>query len=165
MDTMAYDLNDQLFLWSPGLLNLYLKKLKLIVSSKKIPETDTRERSVTDDEKGLQDIKTETLYIPEYCLLDYNKITHTYKDAPKDKDKVFEKYTYTYEVLTDEDLNALMLDDSKEVYILIYTVDNPRKYINILNTKTGKIVYVDFSTPAYEFGKGDVKTLMKALGE
>lgn len=164
MDKVSYDLDDNLFMWGPGLLKNYVQKLGIIIKNKKAAEEETKS-SVVDNKADLSKLKTSTLYIPDYCFFDYNKMTNTWKKETSKKEEMLEKYIFGHEVISSEDLNRKILESEEEFYYLVYTSDAPRKYINIISSKTGKIIYSEFKALSYEFNKGDIKDLMKAIEE
>jgi hypothetical protein len=162
LDTSSYDHNSNLFLWGPGILKNYIQKVEMYVKSKKAVEADSK-LSTVDNAADLSKLKSVTLYVPDYCLWDYSMITNSYKKEPREEEDIFGKYTLPYELISSEELNKKILDSKEEFFYLVYTSDMPRKYINVVSSLTGKIIYSEFSTPSYEFNKGDMKDLMKAI--
>jgi len=161
LDTFEYNFGNNLFFWCPGVLKNYIQKIAIQTSKKAaITEDDI---TPIDDPNSVTKLSTKVLYFPEYCLMDYSLMTNTYKEEMKDEKKIFEKYTFDYEILNKEELNKKILESEEEFYYVIYINDNPRKYVNIVSSKTGKIIYSVKSTPSYEFNKGDIKDLMKAI--
>ena len=165
LDAVPYDLEGNVFLWSPGLLKNHIQKLQLMISSKKPADADnSKGLSLVDDLKGLAKLSGMTLYVPECTLMEYNKMSNTWKEELKDDKKLFEKYPHEYELISTDELSQKILNSQEDFYYLVWINDGPRKYVNIVSAKTGKVVYSEFSTPAYEFNKNDIKDLMKAMG-
>lgn len=162
LDTSSYDHNGSLFLWGPGLLKNYIQKVGMFVKSKKAAEEDIKSSAV-DNAADLSKLTSATLYVPDYCLMDYSMTSNTYKKELKEEEKIFGKYTLPYELISAEELNKKILDSEEEFFYLVYTSDMPRKYINIISSKTGKIIYSEFYALSYDFNKGDMKDLMKAV--
>lgn len=165
LDSLAYNLGDNVMMWSPGVLQNYIQKMAAFSSTKYNHQNDANKgQAKVDNAKELSNLKDEKLYVTEACLMDYNLVTNTFKNEKKDVSKLFEKYPYEYELISDDDLSSKILA-GETFYYLVFINDAPRKYVYIMNAKTGEIIYVDFSTPSYDFTKGDVKSLVKALEE
>lgn len=164
LDTVRYDASESLHLWGPGLLKNYIQKVAIQVSKKAPVNESNRDLSPIDNAGALQDLKNATLYVPDYCLVEYKRVGfNKIKMEKKDEAELFEKYKYGHEVISADELNKKILESESDFYYLIYVNDGPRKYINVVNGKTGQIIYAEFSTPSYEFKSGDLKDLMKAI--
>lgn len=164
LDTVSYDASGAFHLWGPGLLKNYIQKLAIQVSRKAPVNESNRDLSPIDDVEAVHKLKEMTLYVPDYCLVDYKRVGfNKIKEEKKDEAELFEKYKYEHEVISTEELNKKILESESDFYYLVYTNDNPRKYINVVNGKTGQIIYAEFSTPSYEFKSADLKDLMKAI--
>lgn len=91
----------------------------------------------------LSELKSKTLYVPSYL------IEHLVRDE-EDKEKVDEKledyfkdYKYNYELIDNVLVNNKILNN-EEFYYLRYARVNAERFIQIVNSKTGDIIYTNY---------------------
>jgi len=125
--------------FKPGFFKNFLQNIQKGIENKK---PASYYDSYTTSE--LKNLKTQTLYVPEYATLKYmaygNMTEHEIKEEKKEK--LLSKYDYDYQLITDDELNQKILN-GEDFYYLRYTRINSIKVINIVNAKTGNIVYCD----------------------
>ncbi len=112
----------------------------------------------------LKNLKHQTLFVPSYMKTMYNPFRM--KDSNKRLDKVieaFSEYAYKYEFQEDEVLNERILN-GEEFYYLRYSRTNSQKFIHIVNSKTGEIIYRNYETGlAYNIKGKHFKALNKTI--
>ncbi|WP_156112425.1 hypothetical protein [Lacinutrix jangbogonensis] len=91
----------------------------------------------------LKKLAKKTLYIPNYHLIKFNpwKMKST-----KDKDgfdKVFESYEHKFEFQDENEIDRRILA-GEEFYYLRFVRVNSQKFVHIINSKTGEIVYRNY---------------------
>lgn len=90
-----------------------------------------------------KELKTKTLYIPSYI------ITHLSGDDEESKnaklEDFFKDYDYKYELLNDDIINQKILAN-EEFYYLRYARVNGERFIQVVNSKNGNIVYANYVT-------------------
>ena len=126
--------------------------------------TDNESLKIRDEIKKkdkLKELKSKTLYVPNWLLKDYStfklKVTKVLKP-----EELFEDYKFEFKVLSNEELNSKILNKD-EFYYLMHTTYNGEKVISIINSLTGEIIYsiVDNSSNLIE--KSDLKDINKLI--
>ena len=112
----------------------------------------------------IANLTNETLYIPSYVLYKYNGRKRT--DNLQDEsylDELFKDYVYDYELIDDNVLNDKILS-GEEFYYLRYARSNSERFIQIINSKTGEIVYADHIIGmSYNIKDKHIKDLVKCV--
>lgn len=68
-------------------------------------------------------------------------------------------YNYKYEVISDEELNNKILNN-EELYYLRYVRMNAERFLQVVNSKTGEIIYRNYITGmSYNIKSKDIKEL------
>ncbi|AUC81353.1 hypothetical protein CW733_04075 [Lacinutrix sp. Bg11-31] len=91
----------------------------------------------------LKKLAKHTLYIPNYHFIKYNPWK---RKASKDKEgfeKVIENYKYKFEFQDKNEIDRRILS-GEEFYYLRYVRVNAQKFVHIVNSKTGEIVYRNY---------------------
>lgn len=103
----------------------------------------------SDTQKGLKQLTTKTLYIPDYVKIRYNP----WKGLDEDKDdteSLFSKYDYNYEFISDADLNQKIMD-AEDIYYLRYVRVNTQKFIHVVSARTGEMVYQEYVGGSFSY--------------
>lgn len=148
--------------YSLGMLKNYFQKLNDLL---------TKEENYwmyeTDYTKEVKNLRTKILYIPDYNKVKYKpgKIEDENR-SDKDLKELFEDFNYKYEFITENDLNTKILN-SEEIYYLRYVKVNNQKIINIVNSKTGEVIYRDYEAGfgTYNIDGKDFKKLAKIIND
>ncbi len=116
------------------------------------------------NEQELQNVKSNTLYIPNTTLI--RETEHKLKyvnnpEEPYDIKKIFEKYPGTYEVIDLKDLNEKIMKDENVFYYFV----KRGSQIKIMNSRTGEIVYQEMVDDSFDFKAKDLKSLIEILGK
>ncbi|UPT70283.1 MAG: hypothetical protein M0D53_14445 [Flavobacterium sp. JAD_PAG50586_2] len=143
--------------WSVGILKNYIQTILMIMDGKAFKLKDYR------DKPELDKLKTETLYIPDYTFINFDKWTG-------DETKRFEvtdlmkDYEFQYKVVTSEELSQKILNEQNPIYYFLYVKNSTTKYISVINSQTGKIVYAYGDMEGnYNIKPSDLKDLSKAI--
>ena len=116
------------------------------------------------NEQELQNVKSNTLYIPNTTLI--RETEHKLKyvnnpEEPYDIKKIFEKYPGTYDVIDLKDLNEKIMKDENVFYYFV----KRGSQIKIMNSRTGEIVYLEMVDDSFDFKAKDLKSLIEILGK
>lgn len=144
--------------WGKGILKNYLQYL--MTSLEKNEKKDLYRFDPKSSE--LVNLKTSTLYVPDYVLIKFNKFTGDESKKHDEKD-IFEDYNFKYEVITTQELNDKILNSSEAFYYLIYIKSSTDKYVTVINSKSGEIVYTSYSPVSYNIRSKDLKELINAI--
>jgi hypothetical protein len=129
---------DIFFNFKPGLLKNYLQAVQEGINDK--AASSVYDVFNTPDLKKLQ---TATLYIPNYIGVKFNPNLRKLEDkerSEEDKEELFSKYGFKYEFIDDNALSDKILNN-EDIYYFRYVRMNNGKFLNIVEAKTGKIIY------------------------
>ncbi len=144
--------------WNPGLLKVYFQ----CVNDYLVANTNRELFAQETGNSELTNLSTNTLLIPDYCLLEYNpKKGET--SGKLDLKELMEDYPYKYESTSAENLGKLILESNKPIYYLIYTRSAASKFLTIFNSKTGQIVYSKYVAISYNLKSKDFEELAKSI--
>jgi hypothetical protein len=113
----------------------------------------------------IKNLKTATLYIPDYNKIKYRPVKMADEDkSEKDLTELFEDYPYKYEFISDKNLENKILNN-EEIYYLRYVKVNSQKFFHIVNSKSGEVIYRDYDSgmSSYNIDNKDFKNLAKAI--
>jgi len=129
-------LEDVFYNYKPGFLKNYFQKINRQLKDEKV--------HYMGGNFGLPELKElrgQKLYIPSYINVKYDgwKIKDTNK---KDEyiEKIFRKYEYPYEIISDEDLSDKIINE-EELYYLRYTRKNNQHFLEIVKSVDGEIIF------------------------
>lgn len=153
-----YDGEGHLRNWGKGILKNYIQIL--------MAEFDKGERRklfkyVADKEK-LQTLHEQDLYIPDYVMIEFDKWTGD-ESEKHEEEELFKYFESSYKLLSIEDLNDKILNDPNPFYYLIYIKSSTQKYLNVINSQTGEIIYAEYSAVSYNIDSKDFKHLSKLI--
>jgi hypothetical protein len=146
--------------WGTGILKNYLQHLMQMLESGK--EQKLYDETINADK--LKELKNQTLYVPAYVLTKFNKFTGDETKKHDEKD-IMEDYKFNYSMVSTEDLNKKILDDKNPIYYLVYIKSSTDKFITVLNSQTGEVIYSVYSPVSYNIQSGDLKDLAKKIGK
>lgn len=153
-----YDGNGHIRNWGPGILKNYIQTLMRYLNK---GEEHKLYSEILNAEE-VKNLKNEVLYVPEYVLLKFNKFNgdETKKHTEKD---IFKDYKLPYKLLSIEELNKKILEDEKRFYYLIYIKSSTDKFISVINSQTGELVYSAYTGVSYNIKSDDLKDLHKKV--
>lgn len=82
----------------------------------------------------LSKLSKETLLVPDYVL------THTYLTEDESREKTFKSYPYKIEFIETDKLDKKIINE-EEVYYLRYVQVGAQKFWQVVNSKSGEILY------------------------
>ncbi|MDH7913933.1 hypothetical protein [Winogradskyella sp. SYSU M77433] len=91
----------------------------------------------------LKKLANETLYIPNYHLIKYNPWKMKAKEDKDEFQDTFENYNYKFEFQDENEIDRRILN-GEEFYYLRFVRVNSQKFIHIINSKTGEIIYRNY---------------------
>jgi len=154
---------DVFFNYTTGMLKNYFQKTNDLIAAE---ETYWMYEKDFNQEK-LAGLATTKLYIPEYVT----QWTDAWGGGIIDRDneeikKLFKDYDYDYEFVSKEDLDAAILEN-KEFYYLRYIRVNAERFAQVVNAKTGDVVYRDYFPGflSYNLKSKNLGALSKAIAK
>lgn len=142
--------------WNTG----YIKNALQYVNNSLLKNEDHwMMESVKSDE--LKNLSNNTLYVSDEILIKYNY----FKDTENEKHneiKLFKSYRYKYKILTKEELSEKIQDESP-IYYLTYIKSETRKYLIVMNSVTGEIVYSQYEGNSHNIESKDLAKLAKVI--
>lgn len=165
MIRMVKYLQDEMYIdgnvfhnYNPGFLKNYFQKVNALITDGTpyglyggacIPE--------------VKQLKSKTLYVPQYVGLKYNSLSRTETDKTQEnKVKLFEDYKYSYEYIDTDKLSDKIMS-GEEFYYLRYVMENAQKYVQVVNSKTGEIIYKNYHPMSYNLNEGNIEDIRKAI--
>lgn len=153
---------DVFFNYSKGMLKNYLQKSNALLTEK---ETYWMYKKDSDAQK-LAGLASSKLYIPEYVAQKTNGWTAGISDRDeKETAKLFKGYDYEYELINKADLDAAIATGN-EFYYLRYVRVNAERFVQIVNAKTGDVVFRDYITGlGYNLKAKNLEYLSKTIAK
>ena len=150
---------DCFYTYELGFLQNFFQKLSSLIKNEEIYW-----KYKSDYTAELKNLKTQTLFVPGYMKTMYNPFKGKDNDKRlEDVKKNFSAYAYKYEFQDDDVLNKRILN-GEAFYYLRYARENAEKFIHIVNSKTGEIIYRNYKTGfAYNIKGKHFKELNKAI--
>jgi len=154
-DALEYIYEEgQLKNWTAGFLKNYLKYVNDALTKK-----SERWLFLSDETNPeLKNLKTDTLYIPEYTLTKFNKFTGD-ESKKLDEEELFKPYNFNYKIINTADLSKKIIESKEPFYYMVYIKSSTDKYINIYNSKSGTLIYRKYSPVSYNMKDKDFKAL------
>ncbi len=89
----------------------------------------------------IKNLKQHTLYVPEYLGIRFNGIRETHVNKQVNQvTALFKQYDYSYAIIKATDLSDKIMRGEIGYYAK-YTRINTQRYLNVINAKTGEIIY------------------------
>lgn len=149
-----YDGEGHIRNWSAGLLKNYLQNLNQLLQN-------STERGLFDESINkveLNKLKKTTLYVPNYVLTKFNAFTGDESKQHSEK-KLFKHYPNKYQIITMDDLNDIILSEDKSIYYLIYVKSSTDKFITVINSSSGEMIYSKYTPVSYNIKGSDIKAI------
>ncbi|MCO5267613.1 MAG: hypothetical protein M9897_01815 [Brumimicrobium sp.] len=153
-----YDGGGHINNWGVGFLKNYIQALMNFLNE---GENRTLYSGITNVNE-LKNLKNQVLYVPDYILTKFNKFTG---DESKrfEEDKILKDYTYKYQLISTKDLNQKIMEDTTPFYYLIYVKSSTDKFVSVVNSQTGEIIYSKYSAISYNIKSDDLKNIQKLI--
>jgi hypothetical protein len=153
-----YNVNGHIYNWGPGILKNQIQTLMNLLMKNEIRNLFDG----NDDQIALLNLQNETLYIPDYFMNKFNKLTG--EESQKfDENEIFEDFKLKYKIISIEELNKKILSEKKPFYYLVYIRSQIDKYICVYNSFTGDMIYSKYYPVSYNIKSGDLKDLQKRV--
>ena len=132
--------DDVFFNYNPGFLKNYFQKINSLIENNESYWMYEKEYL-----PALKALAKKPLYIPSYISIKYNGVKgeneerdHEYIDA------MFKKYDYDYTIISDQELSDKIMKNEEEFYYLRYARENVERFLQVVNSRTGEVVYRDY---------------------
>ncbi len=112
--------------------------------------------------KDISMLKKETLYVPDYVFIKFNKFSGD-ESKKIDAEDIFKNYPYEYKVLPIDEINQMIATSSKPVYYLSMVRSSTDMYITVFDGVSGEAVYYNYAPVSYNISSDDTKELLKAI--
>lgn len=106
----------------------------------------------------LKNLKDQTLYIDSNLLYGYDPYAVSEKKGPE-IEKLTNDYPFNYQVVDYHKLEDKIFNSDIDFYYLMYNQINANKIINIINGKTGDVIYQKHTTMSYNIKPKDFKAI------
>lgn len=134
--------DDVFFNYKPGFLKNYFQKINNLIKN-----NESYWMYKEDYKPELKKIATKTLYIPSYLSIKYNGVKGENGERDHSNiDRIFKNYKYSYEIISDQELSDKIMSSDEEFYYLRYVRENVERFLQVVNSKTGEVVYRDYIT-------------------
>ena len=153
-----YDADGHIRNWGPGILKNYLQNLMGLLEK---GEEKWLYAKVNND-RALRQLNRKTLYVPDYVLTKFNKFTGD-ESQKHEEDDLFKKIDLKYKIIPTGELNEKILKEEEPFYYLIYIKSSTDKYVSIINSQTGEMIYSVYSPASYNIKQKDFKSLVKEI--
>jgi hypothetical protein len=137
INSLDFDGEGHIQNWGAGILKNYIQQLMGYFEEGK---WDPRHQyKNTKEPEKLKLLQVQTLYIPDYIL---NKHDLSELDPGKlDSKELCKPYIYKYELISRKELNKKIIAENKSFYYLLYVRIDLVKYISIVDSQTGEVIY------------------------
>ncbi len=113
--------------------------------------------------KQLKALKKQTLYIPDYVLISFNKFNGNETKRHKESELLGD-YKLPYKLIGNDELNKKIMEDTEPFYYLVYIKSSTDKYVSVYNSQTGEQIYTDYTPISYNIKDKDFEKLADAIG-
>jgi hypothetical protein len=157
---MEYDATGHLKNWGKGIVYNYVQELNRLLNK---AEEKSFKTIITNKEE-LKKMSSQTLFIPDYAMIKYNKTNNDETDVFKDKE-LFDGFNLSYKVLPTANLNDKILSAETPFYYLLLIKTTDDKFVTITNSLTGEIIYLAYSASASNLKAADLKDIQKVVSK
>ena len=153
-----YDGKNHIKNWGTGILTNYIQTLIAFLNK-------SEEQNLTAEilkKEEIIKLNAETLFIPNYVLTKFSKSSEDENKKFEEKE-LFNAYKLNYKLLSVEDLNAKILNDKIPFYYLLSVKSGNDKFISVVNSVSGEIIYSTHTPQSYNLKSVDLKELQKTI--
>ncbi len=144
--------------YKPGFLKNYFQKLSNILETRDAYWLYEDEKS-----KELAKLSTEPLYIPSYLNIKFNPLTAKDRIMHSEyTEDLFKKYKYEFQI---ESVNKISdrIMNKEEFYYFRYCRMNTDRFLQIVNSLTGEIIYRKYTPLGYNLKSKHFKAISNAI--
>ncbi len=149
-----FDGDGHIHNWGPGILKNYVQSLMSFLSQGE----EFSLYSGMMNSAVMKNLKSEVLYIPDYVLTKFNKFSGD-ETKKHDEKELFEDYELKYKIISIDELNEKILNGTEAFYYLIYIKSCTDKYVSVVNSSTGELIYSVYTPVSYNFKKSDMRDI------
>ena len=155
---MDYDASGHLENWSAGIIGNYIQQLTILLN-----KGETREAKTSFyNKEEVNRLTSKTLFIPDYVMIKFSKNSDDQSKKYETKE-LFDGFNLNYKLLNSAELNDKILNSSEPIYYLLFIKTINEKFVTVTNSKTGEIIYSEYSNSPSNFKSSDLKNLQKAI--
>ncbi len=146
--------------FEPSLILGYLK----IINNQIEDEETLRPYDKFKEKELIQNLKLDTLYIPNYVKIKFNMFSG--KESEVENDEKYledENYTFPIKFVSNDELNDLVLNRSGGVKYLLYVRSTTDKFVSVFDSNTGKMLYSEYTPISYNFKSKDIEKISKKI--
>lgn len=147
--------------WGAGFLTGYLGVINNLIKAEELQGVYTE----ANKKEELRALKSDTLYIPDYVNIHFNKFNGKETlNEDKDEESFSASYKSPIKILSTSELNRLILENSRPISYLVYTRSSTDKFVSIYSTANG-LVYSNYTPMSYNFKGKDLRGIAKFVEE
>lgn len=120
--------------WTPAHLALYLRAAQLDLEGSR----RRWEFEEFKNERRLAELKTATLYIPDYALLRFGRFSGDESER-HDPRRLLSEYPYKYQFVTAHELERIMAESPDPVFVFDFVRSSADKFVAVYERKAGLI--------------------------
>lgn len=147
--------------WGPGYLKNQIQHLSAALKLKGGFYYDSKK----EEDGALKKLSVQKLLVPEYALYDYKTNCVLGKcvteDIQQNAGDIFADYKGDYEVIGSKELDEKIAGDSPGFYYLSCITSGTDKYISVVSSEKGEIIYLAYVPVAHCLKSKDIKNLAK----
>lgn len=147
--------------WGAGTLKNYLQLFTTHINSGKKKNNRYHQYTHKKDEE-LQNLKNDTLYIPDYILVNNHPFAGYGNKQKTEPEKLCKRYKGAYKIVSLDELDDLILGN-RRIYYLNFSHIQANKYVNVINSETGKIVYSTFKATGWNVNASDLGRINRGV--
>lgn len=155
-----YDADGHIRNWGTGILKNYCQLLTTLLNN----NVEQKLYSETYNKQELKNLNKEVLYVPDYVLTKFNKFTGDETKKHDEKD-IFEDYSLNHKLLTINELSDKILNEKEAFYYLVYIKSSTDKFVSVINSATGEMIYSVYTPASYNIKSDDLKDLQKKISK
>jgi hypothetical protein len=157
---MDFDATGHLKNWGTGIVYNYVQELNRLL----LKAEERSFKTVITNKEELKKLSSQTLFIPDYVLVKYNKNNDDETDKYKDKE-LFDGFNLSYKVLPTAELNDKIVSATTPFYYLLLIKTTDDKLVTITNSATGEIIYMAYNEIVSNFKTADLKDIQKTISK
>ncbi|TBX71196.1 hypothetical protein EZL74_01440 [Flavobacterium silvisoli] len=141
-------------------IGFFKNQIQYINSSIKTNENFNCLQEFKNKEK-LNELKTKKLFILQKARENQQFVLKN--DTDSEINGLLSKYEYGYQLVSSEELNNRILNETEEFYYLMYSQINSKKIVSIISSKTGEIIYNSLDRLSYSLKDSDFKKISNEI--
>ncbi len=150
---------DVFFNYKLGFLKNYFQKINNLIKDEEV-------YWLYEDDylPELQKLKNNTLFIPSYISIKFKPFKgEDGEENNENIEDIFDKYDFKYEIIDDEKLSDKILA-TEPIYYLRYVRTNAERFIQVVNSITGEIIYRNYIAGlSYQIKSKQIKDLNSTI--